>query len=289
MTTKKLPDNFSPAKHLNDVLRKEQNERVKEWFKDIEWDENTDGDIETPRTSLRTACTIRPDDSSILIQLRLTLFYEILGFGKRDLAIVHGVIDNSAPEVANHPMLNLVFSQDEAATPDGLKPVRKEKSVRLMKFNATSEGSLPPITKANMEEIAREIKTQFIEGTKGRTYTCGAKTASYVDPVNGFATGNYLLVSQDSEAEDVYRRICNVIDAPFDINKLDIKTPKKQSQSAPSTETITVMGKTMKKARWRPTANVRFRQAYITLGSIVNPVYLIDLTGTRKPLIDVFR
>ncbi|WP_292730110.1 hypothetical protein [Nostoc sp. JL31] len=90
-----------------------------------------------------------------------------------------------------------------------------EKSVRLMKFSCASGNAKPAITKATMTEIANEIKTTFLSSTRGITYTTGNKSASYTDPDNGFPKGNYLLVNSRTDAVEIYQKICNVIDVPF--------------------------------------------------------------------------
>jgi hypothetical protein len=64
-----LPDNFSAAEHLQDVILLTQNKIVRTEFNDV-GDDNWVKDISTPRASLRLACTHEEDDSIDMTILR---------------------------------------------------------------------------------------------------------------------------------------------------------------------------------------------------------------------------
>ncbi|MFN6484632.1 MULTISPECIES: hypothetical protein [unclassified Nostoc] len=158
-----------------------------------------------------------------------------------------------------------------------------------MKFSCASgdnDGSIKPaITKANMTEIANEIKNLFLSSGSGITYTCGNKSASYTDPENGFARGNYLLVNNRTDAVEIYQKICNVIDVPFKLEKLIVNDPDKASTTTATAGKITILGKQVQNRRYRPVAVLRFRSAYISLGNLVPPVFLIDTTLRNRALV----
>ena len=72
-----LPDNFSPAEHLQDTIRRTFQREVREWFRDIDLD--GDLDITTPRSSLALACEHRDDDSFNMTIGRVLLFETLRG------------------------------------------------------------------------------------------------------------------------------------------------------------------------------------------------------------------
>jgi hypothetical protein len=221
--------------------------------------------------------------------MRHNLFINVIGYSRKNLAIFYGSRFDNAPAVAGHPQLFFVFSQDAAASPTEESPIQHEKSVRLMKFSCISsddDGSTKPaITKANMTEIANEIKLQFLSSGKGITYTTGNKSASYTDPENGFPKGNYLLVNSRADGIEIYQKICNVIDVPFKQEKLIVNDPDKPSTTTASAGKVTILGKQVQNRRYRPVAVLRFRSAYISLGNLVPPVFLIDTTLRNTGLV----
>jgi hypothetical protein len=280
-----LPDDFNPFEHLQQTYRTEFNRRVDRYFRDVEGN----GNISTPRASLKLACRITDNDNDAMMNMRHNLFINVIGYSRKNLAIFYGSRFDNAPSVAGHPQLFFVFSQDESASPPEESPIQHEKSVRLMKFSCISgddDGSTKPaITKANMTEIANEIKSAFLSGGRGITYTTGNKSASYTDPENGFPKGNYLLVNSRADGVEIYQNICNVIDVPFKQEKLIVNDPDKASTTTATAGKVTVLGKQVQNRRYRPVAILRFRSAYISLGNLVPPVFLLDTTLRNQSLV----
>ena len=206
-----LPEGFDNIEHLQKTWTQEYNRRVDRYFSDVQGN----GDLSGPRASLKLACRALDNDNQYSSWMRADLFYNQIGYGRKNLAIVYGEKFSTAPPVAGHPQLFLHFSQDGAAQPTDEPLIEHEKSCRLMNFSCSSDGIKPAITKADMMAIANEIKSLFLDNKKGITYTTGNKSASYTDPDNGFPKGNYLLVNSKSDATSIYSKICNVIDVPY--------------------------------------------------------------------------
>lgn len=280
-----LPDNFDPFEHLQQTYRTEFNRRVDRYFKDVEGN----GDLSGPRPSLKLACRILDNDNDAMMNMRHNLFFNVIGYSRKNLAVVYGSKFDTAPPVAGHPQLFFVFSQDASATPSEESPIQHEKSVRLMKFSCASgdddNSTKSAITKANMTKIANEVKASFLSGGKGITYTCGNKAASYTDPENGFPRGNYILVNSKADGVEIYQKICNVIDVPFHSSKILVNDPDKPSTTTATAGKITILGKQVQNRRYRPVAVLRFRSAYISLGNLVPPVFLIDTTLRNQSLV----
>ncbi|WP_445629054.1 hypothetical protein [Nostoc sp. DSM 114167] len=276
-----IPDDFNPFEHLQQTYRTEFNRRVDRFFRDVEGN----GDLSSPRASLKLACRIADDDNDAIMNMRHNLFFNVIGYSRKNLAVVYGSKFDTAPPVAGHPQLFFVFSQDESASPPEESPIQHEKSVRLMKFSCASGNAKPAITKADMTEIANEIKTTFLSSSRGITYTTGNKSASYTDPDNGFPRGNYILVNSKVDGVEIYEKICNVIDVPFHADRVLLNDPDKPSTTTATAGKTTILGKQVQNRRYRPVSLLRFRGAYISLGNLVPPVFLIDTTFRNQGLV----
>jgi hypothetical protein len=265
-----LPPDFGHWEHLQDMIRREHNKGVARYFKDL-GDATWEPSVNTPREAIRTACTVDDKDTVIQTLLRLYLFYDILGYGKKGLGRVFGVPDHRIEEdVAGKPQVFLYFSQDKQSVPDGEKFTDAEYSFRLM--NETSSS----MTENKAKAIARQIKQEFIVSNKGWSFTKGKYIVNYKDPSLGYRLG--IRASNALEGEGVIRKILSIQNHAFDENKLTINEPKKNSQNNP-TQTKLIYGQQKKVNRWRPTANVRFRYAYMYVHGLDNVVYLADTTG----------
>lgn len=276
-----LPENFNNIEHLQKTWNQEHNRRVDRYFKDVEGN----GSLSSIRASLKLACRALDDDNMYASWMRSDLFYNVIGYGKKNLAVFYGNRLDTAPPVAGHPQLFFVFSQDGSATPPEESPIQHEKSVRLMKYACTAGSTKSAITKAIMTEIANEIKSTFLSANKGITYTTGNKSASYTDPEHGFPRGNYLLVNSKNDAVEIYQKICNVIDVPFQAERIVVNDPDKPSTTTASAGKVTILGKQVQNRRYRPVAILRFRSAYISLGNLVPPVFLLDTTLQNQALV----
>ncbi len=85
-----LPPNFSHWEHLQDTIRREHNKAVARYFRDLggtDWEPT----IGTSRPALRTAVTINDKDTDVMTLIRLYLFYEVLGYGRKGLGRFFGV------------------------------------------------------------------------------------------------------------------------------------------------------------------------------------------------------
>lgn len=278
------PDNFDAWEHLQQSYRLEHNKRVDRFFKDVAGD----GDLGSSRSSLKLACRMLDNDNQAIQDMRHKLFYDVIGYGRKNLALVYGAKFENVPPVAGHPQLFLYFSQDGAAQPSEETLIEHEKSCRLMKFACTSGMAKPAITKSDMIAIATEIKNLFLDNHKGITYTSGNKSASYTDPDNGFARGNYMLVNSRQDAINIYGKMCNAIDVPFQSDKVVINDPDKPSTTTATAGKTTILGKQVQNRRYRPIGILRFRRAYLSLGNLSRPTMLIDTTTREASLIKWF-
>ncbi|MBK1987309.1 hypothetical protein A0J48_007130 [Sphaerospermopsis aphanizomenoides BCCUSP55] len=278
-----LPDGFSPFEHLQQTYKTEFNRRVDRYFRDV----SGNGDLNSPRASLKLACRIDDNDNDAMMNMRHNLFFNVMGYGRKNLAVVYGDKFDTAPPVAGHPQLFIHFSQDASAQPTDEPLIEHEKSCRLMKFSCSTDGVQPAITNNDMVAIANEIKTLFLDNKKGITYTTGNMSASYTDPENGFPRGNYLLVNSKADAVSIYSKMCNAIDVTYrGDSHIVVNDPDKASTTSTTSGTTTILGKSRRNRRYRPVAVLRFRYAYISLGNLINPIFLIDTTLRNQSLVE---
>ncbi len=265
-----LPPNFGHWEHLQDTIRREQNKVVARYFKDlggIGWEP----DISDPRKALRTACRIDDKDTAIMTLIRLYLFYEVLGYGKKRLGNFYGMPALDFQEsFEGRPQVFLFFSQDRASVPDGLSPITAEISFRLM--DETSES----ITRTKALTLANKIKQEMVDGGKEIYFNKGKNIVNYNDRKHGLALQIYAL--NESEGEKIIKKILTIRGVSFDASRLTVSAPKRNSENLPK-GTKTIYGKQRKGRRWRPTARVRFRYAYLYVHGLNEVVPLVDATG----------
>ncbi|MFN6484012.1 MULTISPECIES: hypothetical protein [unclassified Nostoc] len=273
-----LPDDHNPKEFLQDVFKKSANKEVARFFGDL--GENWELSLADGRSQLRTACTHQENDTTEMTNLRHSLLYDILGYSKNGLVLFYGSKESQEPPVIGHPKIVFYFSQDAQAVPNEEYKADAEYSVRLMTLENTSSN-----LHSKLLEIANEIKVQFVDAKKGIVLTKGNLCVSYKDVEHGFANGSKILTNTEGDAIDIYRRICNTIDAPFDETKITVHNPKKPSTIGLSSGTQIIMGKVRKKRAYRRVVNVRFRYAYALIPGEPQPVFLIDTTYKYAPLV----
>ncbi|MEH1887420.1 hypothetical protein [Nostoc sp.] len=220
-------------------------------------------------------------DNQLMMNLRHHLLFDLLGYNRKNLLLYYGSIENIQPPVEGHPKIVFYFSQDSASVPSEQNyKADAEYSLRLMDLENTSTN-----LHSKLVEIANEIKMQFVESKEGIILTKGNLGVIYKDPKHGFSNGHRILTNTEADAIDIYKRMCNVIDVPFDEQKITVSNPKKPSTIGSVTETQVIMGKTRKKRAYRRVINVRFTYAYALIPGEAQPIFLIDTTYRHNPLV----
>jgi len=265
-----LPNNFSSWEHLQTVLMQVQNRIVRDEFNDV-GDDSWEPEIITPRGSLRVACTLKDDDSAVESLIKLWLFYGVLRKARDFHPPIYGIpCTDFQEEMAFYPQVKLYFSQDWEGVPEGKTPVQARARFRLKGETSAS------MNEAKAKALAQQIKAEFASTAQGYVWTKGKHKISYQDPSNGYLLS--INAASDEEAEQLIKKILSIQNHPFDIEKMILHTPKKNSVNNP-TETRLVYGQQRKKLRWRPTANVRFRWSTLQIHGLPRDVALIDRTG----------
>lgn len=275
-----LPDGHNGKEFLQDAFKKSANKEVARFFGDL--GENWELSLADGRSQLRTACTHQEGDTVGMTNLRHALLYDILGYSKNGLVLFYGSRESQEPPVTGHPKIVFYFSQDAQSVPSEEYKADAEYSVRLMTLENTSAN-----LRTKLIEIANEIKLEFVDAKKGIILTKGNICISYKDTKNGFPNGSKILTNNESDAIDVYKRICKVVDVTFDEKLITVHNPKKPSTIGLSSGTQVILGKVRKKRAYRRVVNVRFRYAYALIPGQPQPVFLIDTTNRYVPLVKI--
>jgi hypothetical protein len=263
-----LPDNFSPVEHFQDTIKRTYNREVREWFSDLDPDELG---IETPRASLRTACTHQDPDSLDVTVGRMLLFDMVVA---RKMTGMGVDTEKSPPYSLNRrgkPYIKLYFAEDYDEVELGYRRVLGQIGFRLM--GQTVEG----LTNAEAIQYGQRIKTAF-GSAGGFVWQKGKILASYSDWEKGYQL--QLLVRTEAEAKRVVEQVLDIQQHTPDWEYLAYKVADSPSQAYPTIPpTQVILGKSRRLARRRPTANVRFRTALLFVPGLAAPIALYDRSG----------
>jgi hypothetical protein len=263
-----LPEGFSAAEHLQDVIIKVQNKIVRDEFIDLsdgDWDTN----INSPRASLRVACTHLDSDSVDMTQLRNWLFYVMLRKCQDFHPAIFGIPSTSFQETTRYyPQIHLYFEEKYQEADIGYKPLRSQVSLRLI--GETTE----TLTSGEVLIIANKIKTLFA-GATPFFWKRGKELYSYIDQSKGYYF--QILCFNETEAKKVIEQVLDIRSHTPTWKLLNTKTNSEPTTSYPTIPvTKTILGKPYKQPRRRPVGNVYFRYAALHIHGKPNPVVLVD-------------
>jgi len=227
-------------------------------------------------TMLKYTCLIKDNDTASMMILRLMLFFFIRN--DANLQPVYGIPMQSFNESTKFkPQIRLFFSELPELVEEGYSPVHGEINWCLVKESSTT------LTEAELKNIAIKIKANFAPGDKPIIWERGNKKYTYLDKDKGFDFR--MLAASESEARDIMQRIFNVSGYSADWTLLTEHLPNKTSiNRSPGTNLI--LGKPIKKSRYRPRTRLRFRYAEALIHGLPKGITLLDYTNRRYALID---
>lgn len=271
-----LPDGFSHAEHLQDTLRRTFKREVREWFREVDLD---DLDINTPRTSLATACEHQDDDSLIMTMARVLLFETVRG---RALNVLAGGLSGLSEGVGetrrrhsvlrrDHPQIVLYFLEDISDVEPGYEPVQGRISFRLMDHTAST------MTPAIAQIYAQRLKSNFVTGG-GFVWKKGREMFSYTHWEKGYQL--QLLVKTEPEARRLVTACLDIQNESPDWALFSHSVNAEPATAFPTIpETSRIYGETKRGPRRRPVADVRFQYAHMLVPGRSSPITLVDRTG----------
>ena len=249
-------------------LRKVHNREVNQWFRDI--GENEILDNSTARKQAKKACLIQSKDDKNLSLIKMLTFRQLVQ-QTHLMTNCYGIpIDYHQESVTFRPHVHLFFRQDSSAVSGDRRAVEGQISFRLM--NETSS----TMTEAKAKVLATKIKNEFALNN-GYIWKKGKIKCFYRDEENNLKF-NVLSLSE-ADGREIISKVVDVIGVPYNNDYLRVSEPKRNSQTNPTTSSL-VYGKLRKDKRWRPTANVRFRYAVLTVNGMQNRIILVDRSKT---------
>lgn len=277
---------FSPVEQFQDSILRIFNPRIRKHFRDVITE---DEDLSSDRAQLRRACLHEDKDSLVLTCGKLLLFILLKIEQVIDLqvAILGGGVDDGLKDqyqikANNLPQISINFSQPNESVPKGTFPVPATISFRLtgyVKYKKSGQSGVV-VTEAVLTSLSTRIKNEF----KNLSYIKGDELYLYTAPLDGFF-GSRCYANNQSEAEKVFRAMCQVAQKDFDpvLVTKSVK-PAKSSDTRPSGSVSTYQG-SKKDPRWRPRVRVQFTNAVADVG-LLNPVVLVDASGMlANPLV----
>lgn len=263
-----LPANYNGWEHLQSVLMQVQNRIVRTEFSDSTDDDN----ITTPRGSLKVACMLRDDDSAIETLIKLFLFYFILRKASDFQGAIYGIPSISFQEQFTFaPQIRLYFLEDARDVEQGFSPVEGDITFRLTRETPET------ITPSEARNLATRVRTAFTSAG-GFVWKKGRVKVTYLDKKKGYDFR--LFVISEAEGKRIIEQVLDIQGHTPEWDFLTIHESRATFPIVPGNHTV--YGKTRRKMRRRPRADVRFRWAELHIHGLPNPVVLVDRTGTRR-------
>lgn len=261
------PENFQPWEHLQDVIKKVHNKLVKEEFSDA-----NDDDISTPRSSLKQACLVQDNDTVGIVLMRMMVYYYSLRKAQDLQQPYYGMpIEEAQVKRKTKPKIELYFLEDLNDIEPGYSPVSGEISFRLMDETSTS------LTEAKLLSYGNKIKSIFATGN-GYIWRKGKEMVTYSDWEKGYQL--QILCRDKTDGKQLINKVLDIQNDTPDWAKANLNKNEEESQAFPTNPGIQlILGKSRKKPRRRPIADVRFRYATIHIHGITLPIPLVDLSG----------
>lgn len=255
-----LPDNFNAWEQLQDTVRLWHNKAVSKYFKNTKIDS-----LETPKESLRVACTMRDGDTATMTMMRMWLFEITAGHAQSLQAPIYGIpVTEHQRNVEFKPQVKLYFRERLSPTAtDRLSPATGEITFRLMH----ETGATYSRTKA--EEMARDVKREF--GNPIFVWEKGAYYYYYRDFERGYDLR--LLVKSKTEGERVTRAVLAIQGHSFSDDNCDYTENTRAYPMNPGNQII--YGQSVPKPVKRPRVEVRFRYAQLLLHGRLKVINLV--------------
>ncbi|MCP2727345.1 hypothetical protein [Limnofasciculus baicalensis] len=177
------------------------------------------------------------------------------------------------------PQCFLYFLEDYQDVEDGFSPVAGEISFRITSHSSES------ITEVYLKSLANQVKSEFGRGS-GFVWKKGKTNIAYTDKDNGLQLR--ILCRSMAEGERVVKAALSLTNTAFESDRLSEVNNANPTSAYPTVPgTVRILGKSRKRPRKRPIADVRFQYALLHIHGLPNPICLLDRTGTfRNPLID---
>lgn len=188
-----------------------------------------------------------------------------------------GYEGNALTRRAGNPLVRLFFEEDkpeDVASKDFI-PVQGTISWRLMdSLEYENDLGKSVLTWERIEELAKSIYEEFQKPNDkdGYLWNKGKISYNYSDWNKGY--GLKILCNKEDVGKEILDKILRINGHAFDSVKASVTRPKSQADYREGRE-IKILGKKKKKARFRPTATVRFKSAKMELSKSSKEIQLL--------------
>lgn len=262
-----LPEEFSPAEHLQDLLKRAVNHEVADWFRDL--GETWEPDVSTARSSLRVGCTHVEDDSMDMTIQRLLLFYMVCKKGSDLHPSLYSLpVETYQASRLFKPQIVLQFYEDLINVDPEYSPVEGRISFRL-------DEPANLLTQNDLERYAQRIVLNFPEAYEWKK---GKTMCSYTDKEKGYQL--QILARNETEGREVIGKVLSIKSDTVDLSKLNVNENQNPTEAYPTIpDRELILGKSRRMPRKRPIADVKLRIAICHIHGLTNPIVLLDRAG----------
>ena len=133
------------------------------------------------------------------------------------------------------------------------------------------------ITQADLTNLANKVNAAFGQN-KGYVWIKGRNLFSYVDKNNGHQFK--VLATNQSDAVAIVQKLLSITSESYNPEFLKMSEAINPSSAYPTNPgNQVILGKTHRKPRKRPVANVRFVYASLKIHGLPKPIVLVDKSG----------
>lgn len=273
-----MPQPPQPAENLQDIIKKWFNREVREYFSDLNIDDDWDPDLTSSRASLANACQHKDEDSLLLTLLKSWFFEHVKSQTYR--VPYYGIPVSSFQEARKfRPQIKLYFREDLEDVEPGYTPVAGEITFRLM--DHTSETITPTVAAT----FANRVKLALGAGGSGYIWRKGKDMASYSDWGKGYQL--QLLVRSETEGRELIGKVLDIQNDSPQWSKMNYSTNEEPMAAYPTIpEQDYIYGETRRLPRKRPIASCRFQYALLHVHGIASPIVLYDRSYTYSTALE---
>lgn len=273
-----MPQPAQPAENLQDIIKKWFNREVREYFSDLNVDDNWDPDLTAPRVSLANACQHKDEDSLLLTMLKAWFFEHIKSQTYR--VPYYGVPVSSFQEARRfRPQIKLYFREDLEDVEPGYTPVAGEITFRLMAHSSET------ITPSIAATFANRVKLALGAGGSGHIWRKGKDMANYTDWGKGYQL--QLLVRSEAEGRELIGKVLDIQNDSPQWSKMTYSTNEEPMAAYPTIPEVDyIYGQTRRLPRKRPIASCRFQYALLHVHGIASPIVLYDRSYTYSTALE---
>lgn len=270
-----LPEPFSDVEHWQRVVRREYNDEIRQHFKDKFGGSDTwEAEIRTTRGQMLQAL-LHQDSDPVQLTLGRMKLYDFVFTRHQQSPTFIDMTDRPFEAFTYRPEVTLYFYK--STTTKEKKIVRDRGFISYRLVGESSE----TITPAKNRVRAERIKDLF--ATPNRfIWHKGKLKFTYQDYKNGYFFR--VLATTKAEAKRLIEQVLDIERKVPDWDRLSTGTPERQSTKTRQTQRI--YGKEREVPRWRPTVDVPFLRATISIHGIPYQVPLLEcISGV--PIISV--